>query len=179
MADDLLLRLSARAGAFAFLDTPSKIEVFALGSFSTCLLGSLARFPLPANLAIALLGLLACRSRSEAQLAGLCGFCVFTTITDLIEMARGGTSGWGGTMCILNIILKLFMAANAYRIVDALGALDEMAPNDDLGEPGQVGSGSAASGFPTAYHAPTNVSSLPEDDAPVGEGAGVTRYRAI
>ena len=41
------------------------------------------------------------------------------------------------------------------------------------------GSGSAASGFPTAYHAPTNVSSLPEDDAPVGEGAGVTRYRAI
>ena len=78
MSEDLLLCLSARAGAFSYLDLASKIEVFALASFTCSLLGSLSpSFPLAANLGVALVALLACRGRSEAQLTGLCGFCLF------------------------------------------------------------------------------------------------------
>ena len=189
MAEELLLRLSARAGAYTFLDVPSKIEVLALGSFSCCLLGSLSTgFPLPVNLAVALLALLACRARSEAQLAGLCGFGLFTIITDIIAICTRPT-GWGGTMTAFNIFLKLSVAGHAYRLCDALGALDDMAPvNGDEGAVVAGGGGSgAAVGYPTAYHAP--VASMSEDDlatmsaeaadlkhSAVGE---VTRYRAI
>ena len=185
-AEDMLLRLSARAGAFTLLDTPSKIEVIALGSFSCCMLGSLSNsFPLAANLAVALLALVACRARSEAQLAGLCGFCLFTTITDIINLCVR-PSGWGGTMTIVNIFLKLSLATQAYRLSDALSAF---AIDDELpAAPGDGGAGgtpgSSSGGYPTAYHAPAleeaDYDSLAAERAAKHEGGeGVTRYRAI
>ena len=178
--EDLLLRLSARAGAFAYLDLPSKLEVFALSSFACCMLGGLSSsYPFATNSAVALLALVACRSRSEAQLACLCGFSLYTTITDIIAVCIHPT-GWGGVMTIANLVLKLNLAIYSYRLMDALSELsDEMAPRDE------GTSGPAASGFPTAYHAP----SLKDDDyaAMAAEAADrhandvgdVTRYRAI
>ena len=195
MSEDFLLRLSARAGAFAFLDAPSKLEVFALSSFSCCLLGSLSStFPLAANLAVALLALIACRGNSEAQLAGVCGFCFFTIITDVIAMCTR-MSGWGGTMTTLNVLLKLGIAANAYRLVDDIGILaaeDGMAPSADVRGAscssavgvGNSAVGSAGGGFPSAYHAPamgdddyvSMASEATDRNVAVGEA---TRYRAI
>ena len=177
MSEDLLLCLSARAGAFSYLDLASKIEVFALASFTCSLLGSLSpSFPLAANLGVALVALLACRGRSEAQLTGLCGFCLFTTVTDIIAIATRCTM-WAGTMATLNIMLKFGTASHAYRLCDAVGALaaDELAPSDERG--GAVGS---SAGYPTASAALTdddyNAAEAGDKHATPGEA---TRYRAI
>ena len=183
MAEDLLLRLSARAGAFAFLDAPSKIEALAMGSFSCCMLGSLSHsFPLAANLSIALLALLAIRGRSEAQLAGLCGFCLFTTLTDIINLCYWST-GWAGTMTILNIFIKLSMASYAYRICDALAADDVLPSADDYAAADAPHGAGSSGGYPAVYHSPP-LKEEDADDAPpaaneAGQREGVTRYRAI
>ena len=188
MAEDFLLRLTAHAGAFAFFDLPSKLEAFALGSFSCCLLGSMsAAFPLPQNIGIALLALIACRGYSEAQLAATTGFCLFTTITDFILMCANPT-GWGGAMTILNILLKLAMAAHAYRMCDQVGALAEGMATSVEGDATMARGGTArASGaYPAAtYHAPAfkdddYSAAMPSaDDASDVEGEARTRYRAI
>lgn len=164
---------STRAGAFAFLDLPSRIEVLALASFSCCLLGNLAAaFPLAENLAIALLALLAARSRSEVQLVALFGFCMFTTVTDVVFMCTYA-GGWGGAMTAMNIFLKLGAASHAHKLWNAAGLLDDslggMPPRDD---------GSA--GYPTAsYAAPTQPPVDYEDVAADAKPGEATRYRAI
>lgn len=174
MADDFVLRLSERANAFAFLDRPARVEVFALASFGCCLLGSLVdAFPLAANLAVAQLALLASRSRSEAQLIALCGFVLFTAVTDVIFMCVS-PSGWGGMMIILNIVLKLSYATQAYRLCYTLshfaGYGDEPLPTSDAGP--------ASGAYPPAYQAPPPV----DGDADAGDSlmpGEATRYRAI
>ena len=179
--EDFLVRLSTRAGAFAFLDLPSRIEVLALASISCCLLGNLAiAFPLAENLALALLALLAIRNRSEVQLIALCGFCAFTTITDIVFMCTYA-SGWGGTMTALNVFLKLSIAVQAHKLSSALGALD-----DQFGGMAAVPQGGGGGGgYPTAgYVAPSGPPDVEyADDVPAPPGAGgegeVTRYRAI
>ena len=194
MAEDLLVRLSTRAGAFAFLDLPSRIEVLALASISCCLLGNLAiAFPLAENLALALLALVAIRHRSEVQLIALCGFCAFTTITDIVFMCTYA-SGWGGTMTALNIFLKLAVAVQAHKLSSALGALDDQfggmaaVPQSGCGSGGMgaMGGGYACGGaYPTAgYVAPSGPPDVEyADDVPTPPGTGgegeVTRYRAI
>ena len=138
--DDVLLMISGRMRqglqAFMFLDVPERVETFGLLSFSCCLLGSLGHnaiginnFPLTVNLAVALLALLASRSRSEAQLLGLCGFVGFTILTDLFVLLR--CSAWGAAMLIVNIVLKGGAASNALRMVGAnLGNDEALAPAD-------------------------------------------------
>lgn len=135
-------------------------------------------FPLEVNFSIALLALLAMRSRSEAQLLGLVVFALFTTMTDVVFLCSEA-SGWGGVMTALNMVLKLGLALHAYRICSVS---DGLSADDGLGASDEGGNG----GYPTAYHAPT--SGLTQDDyaalaveaadkhAAIGE---VTRYRAI
>ena len=187
-------RFSRSAGAFAFLDLPSCIEVLALASFSCCLLGNLAEsFPLSENLALALLALLATRTRSEVQLLALCGFCLFTIITDVVFMCTEA-GGWGGAMTLLNILLKLAMASGAQKLCYALEALSE-----DMGGMMAGGrsacTGLGAGAYPSASYAapseppplgPAVDESLGYEEASGGGGAaissgevGVTRYRAI
>ena len=175
--DDFLVRLSARTGAYSFLDVPAKMEVLALASFCCCLLGSMSSaFPLAQNIGIALLALLACRGNSEAQLAAACAFSLFTTVTDIIIMFAN-PSGWGGAMTTLNLLLKLAIAAHAYRMCETLGALADEIPSSVEGGCGSGAAGSTSGGYPVAYHAPA----LKDDDADdAGARQGeATRYRAI
>ena len=82
--EDCMLSILSRAGTFGFLDVPAKVETLALASFGCTLLGNLSEFPAPENFAIALLAMLASRTRSEAQLVGLIGFVLFTTCLKLV-----------------------------------------------------------------------------------------------
>lgn len=189
-AEDFLVRLSTRAGSFAFLDLPSRVEVLALASFSCCLLGNLAaEFPLAENLSLALLALLATRSRSEVQLVALVGFSAFTTITDVVFMCTYAT-GWGGTMTALNIFLKLGVAAHAHKLVSALDALDDqfggMSAVPSCSGAGGGSCSGGGGGYPTAgYTAPRGPPDVDDyaDEAAAATGAAggpeVTRYRAI
>lgn len=87
MASEPLALLSARlqqsALAFHHMDTSSKIELFSLISFGCCLVGAFSQYTVTVNLALALLGLLACRGSSDVQLMAFCLFAVFTTVTDV------------------------------------------------------------------------------------------------
>jgi hypothetical protein len=132
----------------ALMDLPARVETFGLFSFACCLLGSLASpfFPLAINVGVALLALVACRSRSEAQLLGYCGAVVFTLVTDLLFLFRSA-SAWGAAMIVVNVVCKLGGASNAYRLcsmVDALGNDDELSASEEGG----------SSRYPSAYQAP-------------------------
>jgi hypothetical protein len=88
-------------------------------------------------------------------------------------------TGWGGTMAMLNVLIKLCIATHAYRLCDELDdfAAEGMAPGGE----GGAGPSTGAGGFPTAYHAPSRA----DEDfgaAEAGEKGAVgevTRYRAI
>mmetsp|Transcript_18011 Transcript_18011/g.46045 ORF Transcript_18011/g.46045 Transcript_18011/m.46045 type:complete len:159 (+) Transcript_18011:84-560(+) len=157
--DDALLMISGRIRrgwqAFMFLDVPERVETFALLSFACCLLGSLGIFPVSVNLAVALLGLVAARSHSDAQLLGLCGFVAFTIATDIMQLFR--CSAWGASMLAVNVVLKFGAASNAYRMVGEPG------PDDGLSTAESPGGYTGAS-----YQAP-----LGNEDNPT------TVYRAV
>lgn len=145
--DDIVVRLATRIGSVQLLDVPSRVEVLALASFSCCLLGDLGEFPLASNLAVAVLALVACRSRSEAQLVAFCGFAIYTTITDVIFMCTIASS-WGGAMTTFNIVLKLAAATNAYKMCATLSTMS--------GE--ELGMGDDDDAYPSAaYQAPPNL----------------------
>ena len=120
-----------------FLDVPDRIETFGLLSFSCCLLGSLSQsFPLSINIGVALFILIASRNRRDSVLLGLCGFCAFTAVTDLLQLLH--CSFWGGSMSLVNIILKIGAASNAYRIVGredvGLSDVDEGSAHYSIGD---------------------------------------------
>ena len=150
MIDDCLImatgRLQNGLRSFMYLDLPSRIETFGLLSFSCSLLGNLGKFPIAANLAVALLAIVACRSRSEAQLLGLCGFALFTSVTDIIFMASS-PSFWGTVFIVLNMLLKMGAASNAYRLCGAALEGSESLETSDEGQ----------AGYPSAYQAPSSL----------------------
>jgi hypothetical protein len=149
--EDFLLRLAGRAGAFSYLDLPQKVESLALASFCCCLLGDLGAFPLASNLGIALLGLVAIRARSEAQLISLCGFIMFTAVGDLFFVCTEADS-WGGVFTVMNMVLKLGMGQYAFRMYTAFDAL---AAAGDIGEIEPPEHDGGSSSFPAAsYTAP-------------------------
>ena len=172
--DDILIMFSGRirAGmqAFMFLDVPERVETFGLLSFSCSLGGSLGtNFPTAVNLAIALLALVAARSRSDAQLLGLCVFVGCTILTDLMQLFH--CSAWAGAMLMFNAVLKFGAATNAYRMVGAGGYGDDDA--------------NSGRGLPPAapYQAPLGAddyASLAAEAASKHVGIGdATNYRAI
>tara|TARA_B110001452_G_scaffold259893_1_gene256784 strand:+ start:1009 stop:1674 length:666 start_codon:yes stop_codon:yes gene_type:complete len=141
MSEPLAL-LSSRAQqwavAFTFMDPAAKVELLCLLSFTVCILGSLAEFPVALNLGVALLGLLSSRSGSEAQMLAFCLFVVMTTVTDVIFMTSR-PSGWGGFMIVLNLCCKLTAATQSYRLAESSQALatDELGP-DPMEQGGHV-----------------------------------------
>ena len=119
------------ATAFTFMDPAAKLELLCLVSFALCVLGSLVVFPVAVNLAIALLGLSSCRSGSEAQLIAVCFFAVLTTVTDVIFICTR-PSTYGGFMTLLNLVVKLAAATQAYRLLDAGGRYGAADRSDEL-----------------------------------------------
>lgn len=193
LLDDCLISLSGRMQdsfqSFLFLDLPARIETFGLLSFCCCLLGSLAsKFPLPVNIGVALLALSACRSRSEAQCLCMCGAAAFTVATDVLYMVAF-PSGWGAALTLLNAVLKLGAASNAYRLYGALGG----GGDDELGDAEEGGSGgaagpSSASAFPSAFQSGAyepaqqqpDYAAIAAEAASKHSGIGdSTQYRAI
>ena len=149
--DDCLImvfgRLQSAMQSFMFLDMPARVETFGLLSFACCLLASLSQFPLAVNLGVALLAVMASRSKSEGQLLALCGFAMFTVMTDLLFMAAHA-SAWSGLLMLVNIAIKLACASSAYRLA---GILNELGGDDKL--PAAAEGGTAS--FPAAgYQAP-------------------------
>ena len=195
--EDCLLRLSANVGAFAQLDVAAKLEVLALSSMSACILGY--DFPSTFSLAIALLALLAVRTRSDAQLIALCGFSVYTSVTDFVYIFTDSSSTWSSVMLILNIAIKALMATNAFRLFGSgedgmsMGAADDAAAMDIGGMGGGGGGGfpnppsssygGGSGGFPSAsYIAPTVDATVDYDsmaDAADKQPGDATRYRSI
>jgi hypothetical protein len=116
--------------AFQLLESTAQIEIFCLFSFCVCILGSLAAFPLSANLAVALLGLICCRSGSDAQYFGYVLFAGMTTVTDVVHLCSQG-SAWGGLMTLLNLFPKLAAASHCFRLCSLLGG--GYPANDSLG----------------------------------------------
>ena len=174
LLDDCLIMLSGRMQSglqtFAFLDLPGRVETFGLLSFCCCMLGSLGEFPLSANLGVALLALVACRSKSEAQCLCVCGASMFTILTDFFFITSN-PSAWGTAMAIINAALKLGCANNAYKLCSS-----SQFGGDELSQPEE--------GFPRAYHAPPlqseDYAALAADAASKHSGIGdATQYRAI
>lgn len=179
--DDVLIMISGRMRqglqAFMFLDVPERVETFGLLSFSCCLLGSQSvTFPLAVNIAVALLALIAARSRSDAQLLGLCAFVAFTSATDLLQVFH--CSAWGAAMLTVNLVLKFGAASNAYRLV----GMPILASDNGLGA---VEHGCGSSGPPSGpYQAPplaaADYEALAVEAASKHVGIGdATQYRAI
>jgi len=106
--------------AFSLLEPTAQIEIFCLTSFAVCLLGSLGSFPLAANLAVALLGLICCRSGSDAQCFGYVLFAGMTTVTDIAFLCGEGTT-WGVLLTLTNLLPKLCAASHCFRICSLLG----------------------------------------------------------
>ena len=195
MLEDCLLRLSASMGTFASLDAPAKMEVIALSSFAACLLGG--DWPAAFNLSIALLALLAVRTRSDAQLCALCGFAIYTSITDFVYLFAEPSSGWGSAMLILNIVLKVGLATNSYALfgtgddgmpmggaddVDAVGGRG----NNFAGGGGSSSASGAGGGFPSASYIAPAVDSTVDYESMAADAADkhasmgeATRYRPI
>ena len=166
LLDDCYVMLSGRLQsslqAFAHLDLAARVETFGLLSFCCCLLGSLGKFPLAINLGVALLALVACRSKSEAQCMCMCGGAIFTIVTDFVYITTN-PSGWGAAMVVVNAALKLGCASNAHKLSSHLGG-DELSPPEE--------------GFPRAYHVPP----LQPEEYAVSKHSGIgdaTQYRAI
>lgn len=127
--------------AFQLLEATAQIEIFCLLSFCICILGSLSAFPLSANLAVALLGLICCRSGSDAQYFGYVLFAGMTSVTDIVHLCSQGST-WGGLMTLLNFVPKLSAASNCFRLCSLLGG----GPSDSSGDP------FSASLSPQDYH---------------------------
>jgi len=118
--------------AFQLLESTAQIEIFCLASFCCCILGSLATFPLAANLAVALLGLICCRSGSDAQYFGYVLFAGMTSVTDVVHLCSHG-SPWGGLLTLLNMTPKLAAASHCFRLCSLLGGGGEAYQASDLG----------------------------------------------
>lgn len=117
--------------AFQLIESTAQIEIFCLASFCCCILGSLAVFPLSPNLAVALLGLICCRSGSDAQLFGYVLFAGMTSVTDVIHLCSYG-SAWGGFLTMLNAVPKLAAASHCFRLCSLLGGGPMYPPSDPL-----------------------------------------------
>uniref|UniRef100_A0A6V3YF55 Uncharacterized protein n=1 Tax=Prymnesium polylepis TaxID=72548 RepID=A0A6V3YF55_9EUKA len=101
--------------AITYMDPSARVEFFSLVSMACCLIGAEnGPYMLSTNLAVALLGLICCRSGSELQVVALCVFSLFTTITDVVHMCTN-PSGWGGLWSAINIVMKLGAATSASR----------------------------------------------------------------
>jgi len=106
--------------AFQLLESSAQIEIYCLASFTLCIAGSLATFPLAANLAVALLGLICCRSGSDAQYFGHVLFAGMTTVTDVVHLCSHD-SPWGGLLTLLNMAPKLAAASQSFSLCSLLG----------------------------------------------------------
>ena len=194
MLEDCLLRLSASMGTFASLESPAKMEVIALSSFGASLLGG--DWPAAFNLAIALLALLAIRTRSDAQLCALCGFAIYTSITDFVYLFAEPSSSWCSAMLILNIAFKVGLATNAYVLFGTgddgmpMGGVDDVdvggVRGGGLGGGGGPSVPSAGGGFPSASYIAPAVDSTVDYESMAADAADkhasmgdATRYRPI
>jgi len=114
---------------FRACTSAGKVELCCLASFLCCLMGSFDSFPLAVNLAITLLGLMACRSKSEAQYLAMVAFCGISAITDVVWICNEST-GWGSCMVVINLVPKLSAANYTFRLSRVLA-------DDDLENIGQ------------------------------------------
>ena len=122
--------LLAAQHVFANCSTAGKVELCCLASILVCMLGSLGKFPSAINLAVALLGLISCRSRSDAQHLAMVLYSALSCVLDVVFMCNY-PSGWGSLLTVVNLIPKLAAGMYAFHLSHVLsGESDGLAVDD-------------------------------------------------